>query len=422
MAVEEILSALRRALEPERVREAMERARLAPRWGGHDIQEVRIERLFPMDETRFVIRYRVRMTAAPEAVLFGELAPGDAAARSEALRTRLRKARRGQLPKAGADTGAVTPLPALQLVLVRPGYDPKLPGLVLHHQPSRRRRYLQALGLPVHGEVRSRILNHRLGKRCILALDDGREGVVVRCLKAHGDKHRANRHRLEALWRAGLNPDGAHGVRVPRLLATDDALAAVVLERIPGPTLEAHPGPAAERARLAARAIAALHRLQLPLEADYGVHDELAMLARWCALVAALRPPLAAALTQAMERVRRRLGALHSGSSAPVHRDFYDKQILLPPDGGLVLIDFDTLCRADPCLDLGNHLAHRDLAGDRRQAAHEAAAFLDAYRAHDLPAPAERVQAWTDAARLRLACLWAVADLDLARRLLAAIR
>ena len=44
--------------------------------------------------------------------------------------------------------------------------------------------------------------------------------------------------------------------------------------------------------------------------------------------------------------------------SAIAHNDFYDDQILVLPDGGMALVDFEEAGPGDPMLDVGNFLAH----------------------------------------------------------------
>lgn len=44
--------------------------------------------------------------------------------------------------------------------------------------------------------------------------------------------------------------------------------------------------------------------------------------------------------------------------TALAHNDFYDDQIIMDPDGGLTLVDFEEAGPGDPMLDVGNLLAH----------------------------------------------------------------
>ena len=40
------------------------------------------------------------------------------------------------------------------------------------------------------------------------------------------------------------------------------------------------------------------------------------------------------------------------------HNDFYDDQMLVLPDGGIAMVDFEETGPGDPMLDVGNFLAH----------------------------------------------------------------
>lgn len=113
---------------------------------------------------------------------------------------------------------------------------------------------------------------------------------------------------------------------------------------------------------------------------------------------------------EALAAVRRSLAPCADAERVPSHRDFYDKQVLLAK-GRATLIDFDTYCMADPALDLGNFLAHLELA--RLQSLMPADglrdAFLDGYcRTTDVLPGDVRMSAYEAASLLRLACLYAL--------------
>lgn len=97
------------------------------------------------------------------------------------------------------------------------------------------------------------------------------------------------------------------------------------------------------------------------------------------------------------------------GTLVPAHRDLHDAQLLW--DGSaLSLLDLDTACRAEAALDLGNLLAHVELAGlqGRLGAAglNRVLGLLEAM-GRALPTSPERVSVYRQGARLRLACVHA---------------
>jgi aminoglycoside phosphotransferase (APT) family kinase protein len=69
------------------------------------------------------------------------------------------------------------------------------------------------------------------------------------------------------------------------------------------------------------------------------------------------------------------------------------------------LLDFDTLSRGDPAMDLGNLQAHLDLAGLRKDRSF--AAYATAAERLFPQIKLSRIAVWRRAARLRLAMLWA---------------
>ncbi|CAG1006981.1 hypothetical protein PHYC_03379 [Phycisphaerales bacterium] len=91
-----------------------------------------------------------------------------------------------------------------------------------------------------------------------------------------------------------------------------------------------------------------------------------------------------------------------------IHRDFHERQVLISLAGRVGIIDFDTLSIGEPALDLGNVLAHLDLAAKQNAAspaalAQHASAFLDGYGpSREL---LRRAAAYRATSALRLKCL-----------------
>lgn len=278
-----------------------------------------------------------------------------------------------------ADGGAV--------VLQLRGADRRLPGLApLLRQPG------------------AHLLVHQPGRRAVVRLEEREAAVFAKVVRPE---------RALALAASGAAAQQLAGgmFAAPRLLDVDAQMGVVRWSAVPGVALHevADDRRAEHGARAAGRALRALHAaapaLLLP---EHGPADERATLARWLALVAAHAPELAAAISPRAAAVD---AALHAdcGPHTTIHRDFYDKQILVAGDGTVGLLDFDTLASGEPALDLANALVHVELrvlqgltaAGraERVQAALVEGYGPDAFVRARLPA-------YADATRLRLACVY----------------
>jgi aminoglycoside phosphotransferase (APT) family kinase protein len=172
----------------------------------------------------------------------------------------------------------------------------------------------------------------------------------------------------------------------------------VVQEKIAGTTLNELlcDGTAGEpHLEAAARSIAVLHRGKIPLDRTYSLADEMELIES-CGPAALLN------------RIRKVAAPLRPSTSVPVHRDFYDKQLLV--DGPrIALIDLDTLAMGDAEIDLANFAAHLHLRAVQNRVAWPAArwehAFLTEYaRRAARPPDAALLSFYFATACVRLAC------------------
>jgi aminoglycoside phosphotransferase (APT) family kinase protein len=110
--------------------------------------------------------------------------------------------------------------------------------------------------------------------------------------------------------------------------------------------------------RQSARALAELHQSDLATAPVYSAAEELTRIQRELGVVRAVWPHKA-------DRVMAAIEAPSTGVESPPdlvlsHGDFTPSQVLL--DGPApAIVDLDTLCWADPALDLGRYLAHLQL-------------------------------------------------------------
>jgi hypothetical protein len=144
----------------------------------------------------------------------------------------------------------------------------------------------------------------------------------------------------------------------------------------------AGPGRFVGQVREAARLIAIVHSLTLPLLAQRGVEKEMAAVERWITVLTRLRPAHAARLERIGVRLRRELSD-RMRVSATVHADFHLANVLAD-DHGITLIDWDQTGHGDPMVDVGRVLASLRVSSLRVHGtltgfAGVEEAFLDAY-------------------------------------------
>jgi hypothetical protein len=274
----------------------------------------------------------------------------------------------------------------------RPGDDPRL---VL--QPDGADRKLPGLAPLVLGGAE--LLAHRPGRRAVVRTPRGRYVKVTRAGRAD---LLATRHRQLGALLAGL-------AVVPEVL--DVAEDRVELATVPGrPPLGLAGG---ERSLWhAAWSQVAVVLVGLADADPDGLepHDaraEAEVTRRWVArAVAAGRLP-----DRDLDRPLSGLVEDDPTSFGVAHRDLHDGQLLVA-DGGIGLLDPDTLAGAEPALDLANLLVHLELrveqgllAPDR---ARDAAAILRDAVTTRVPGSSERLPAYVRATRLRLAAVYSL--------------
>lgn len=200
-------------------------------------------------------------------------------------------------------------------------------------------------------------------------------------------------------------------VRVPEPLRYIPELHLAVVAATPGESLYdavRNGRDLGAEIRGVAGAVADFHRLEVGgVERVYDLTDEIHLIDSWVDLVAELYPELSRTLSECETLLR----GTQPGAAPPrafVHRDFYDKQVVLSSDG-ITLLDMDTACRGDPEIDLGNFCAQLCLRGLQWDAQKHCETlqerFLSSYPAS---VAADRVTWYCRSSLLRLACGYAL--------------
>ena len=275
----------------------------------------------------------------------------------------------------------------LRLVLHAFPLDPVLPGLVVATDAAALVEMLGPVltssvpGLLLQG-CRTQVVRYGRGS-CVLRyelawqLQPSRRGlkqVIYGKVCADG-RGRLVGPAVTALRQVNDRPGVSLPFSVPRFQAYLPDLRLVLLEAVPGTPLlpallKARPGdslepagegPTPEEALAAcARIAAALHRSSVPVGGTRTLRGEIDG-AR--AAVDALAP-LAPALAASLQRHVLALDGLALDPPAPLgvaHGDFHPSQVLF--DGPTAsLVDFDTMCLAEPALDLGEFTARLAVA------------------------------------------------------------
>ena len=136
------------------------------------------------------------------------------------------------------------------------------------------------------------------------------------------------------------------------------------------------------RARQAARSIARIHELNLPVLKHRSVEKEMSGVERWTRVLSQIRPAQAARLSKMNDVLRSEL-AQRMRITATVHADFHLANILAERRS-VTLIDWDQVAHGDPMLDVGRLLASLRVTALRMEDRLDALAdvedsFLDAY-------------------------------------------
>ncbi|MGB8818780.1 MAG: aminoglycoside phosphotransferase family protein [Rhizobiaceae bacterium] len=399
--------------EPETLSRAMDTGHMGAalaRQTGAAITDLRIARTHFSASRPVTIHYQYRLRGQSAfSTLIGEVTGEHTRAHYETERRRLCDPRRAQLDP--DDDMSLFPLEDPGLVLRKPGLDPKLAGLRLLHDEAFTTNFLACLfDKPVTGSLASIELKaHRFGKRAVLAAKfwnwrGWNRRVFIRLRPTSyeaGSLAYAMHQRLAARHAA------SQIIRLPEPLAFDADLGAAVFSALSGRPPELTGIKSADDAGLCGNALRELREHGLPGGQLWTAHDEIAALEQWQTRIGRYRADLEKPFQAALDSVSRSLLALCPIEPAACHRDFHEGQLLIWA-GECGLLDFDTLCLADPGLDIGNFCAHVRLSEIRGNGtAQDFETGFQTCASAGLDIGATRIGAWKRASLLRLAAIYA---------------
>lgn len=250
---------------------------------------------------------------------------------------------------------------------------------------------LPSIGVQVQsdGDCSAELVDYGRQRRCTLRYHVGgtsEPGGTVVYGKLTGDGSGAlARDISEGLRAVGQRAPTGEAFRVPRVLAWLPELKLSLLETISGQDpigelvksrLRNKPEPAGtigleQAVEACARIGAALHSSGLALGPRRSADDELASLRRALAHVERISPELGALLLPHYERVA---AVAQQSPALPLcfnHGDFTPGQFLFDgTDSGL--IDLDSVCQAEPALDVAQYLTYLTVGGQKSKLSPEA--------------------------------------------------
>jgi hypothetical protein len=193
------------------------------------------------------------------------------------------------------------------------------------------------------------ILSYRPGRRIVLDVQEEGRRIVRKGFRKRRSEPAARLHESATGCLQGA------GLGIPRLLAHDSSTEALTFEWIESSAVDLGTPSIFEAL---GRSLGSFQRTSSDIGlADFGPEAELEVLDRWAKRFALVQDELPARWHELRERAESLLPDTPSSDLGPCHRDLHDGQILSSANG-LLLLDFDLLCRADRALDVGNLLTH----------------------------------------------------------------
>ncbi|MCA9241867.1 MAG: phosphotransferase, partial [Planctomycetales bacterium] len=266
--------------------------------------------------------------------------------------------------------------------------DESLPWLAEACDPSEAGWRLAEIGCGM--KIRAaRLLRHKPGRRAVIEYCLGGEnaGDAVRLVGKTEYKSRQRKRMAtqRLLWDAGFDSAAPDGISVTRPLGEVPEWNMWLQEHAEGENgWDALRGPyAINAARLAARALAKLHRSRITAPKQHNYMDEQAILNDRLTTASHMAPDLSPRIDRLRDHCSRLLNSVKEPPDALLHRDFYPDQMLFHRDR-VTLLDLDLICRGPASIDVGNFLGHLAEMGIRRSSdpnyfAEVERAFLETY-------------------------------------------
>lgn len=324
--------------------------------------DVRIERAWPMRDGRFAVEWSLRLGDGSRHSLFA------VSCDVSAMKMQSESNCPVMTPHGLRELFVLAPQRRCQIH--SPDRDPDMPHLAQcldgHKMADLLAPYWTKVDHHTNGSqqrVECRLLGYRAGRRAAMAYrrgaPTGKAPMVVgktyrddrgrRLLNLHADLNRR-------LWQASQGR-----IRVPTPIGYLPDVQMALFSWSEGRKPGADSLTSTEVVLAVVDALTVLHPVPMEELPDFTVADELAIVDRWHVALERVDGRTAESLWPLLVALRRAGESTNTNRLCTVHRDLYERQLALA-DGVTTLLDLDTLARGNPCVDLGNLLAHLSLS------------------------------------------------------------
>ena len=326
--------------------------------GGARPRNVMIERCWPTRDERFVFEWSFDLAGRGRRVLFGKTGPtpdgGGGPCLDEARDTPWGL---GCVHLYSAPWG---------VMLYTPDCDPAMPHLQRCLDSTAMTGHLGQSWMWLNGHepappsrLTCRSLGYRPERRATIAYRASSPGRTPSTLV--GKTHINGRvHRLRSVHEqlnAQLSVYSCGRVRVPTFLGELPDLRMALFCEVRGDELgEAAQWSSYELDRVVG-ALTALHRSRIDELGVFSVADEMDVIRRWRDFLVRTHHADAGGAGDLVDGLGLLSERIDPAPRCLVHRDFYERQLIIGRHATAIL-DLDTLAMGQPCLDLGNLLAH----------------------------------------------------------------
>lgn len=255
-----------------------------------------------------------------------------------------------------------------------------------------------------------RLSAHRITKRCAMAIErrspDSMRGTFIKTFRRPvvPGQIAAYRAVAEALCNTS---DGT--IQTPRVLDCYrvESSGVMITEHVPAPAAEL--GRSRTDTHSAAHLLASLHAIRTPVSKTHNARNEIDTVHRWLVGLESTGRTEAGRVSGMLDTLRERSETLPPARATVVHRDFHRAQVLRS-EGGIWLLDLDTLSQGDQEVDLAAFMAHLLMDATRSGAVEsdtiqEMKAFLREYRARGGSIDDQRLKFYLPCALCRLGAL-----------------